>query len=114
MNKLKLRLDDLRVDSFIVSAELGGQGTVDGHQITIGCTGNSPTCNGIMTCNGNSCRPSHCGNFTCNSCPCQPPGGSADCGTDTIYSDVGASCSGCNQSVNNVNTCVAPCQSFYC
>ena len=60
MNKLKLSLDDLHVDTFQTAPAEGGKGTVFGEQCT--CYTNC-TCPGAATCDA-SCDAT-CG-FTCD------------------------------------------------
>ena len=107
MDKLELRLDELQVDSFTVSGSAGERGTVEGYYATIGCTGSAPTCNGIMTCDGNTCNRTYC-NFSCDSCPCVPPDVTTGCDTGAVDTQV-YTCGICNPSVNEANTCIAPC-----
>jgi hypothetical protein len=69
MNKLKLRLDDLRVDTFQTTSVQKEKGTVFGEQCTCytNCTcPGCPTC--VASCNGTcdaSCNGS-CGGATCD------------------------------------------------
>jgi hypothetical protein len=70
MQKLKLDLEHLRVDSFDTTRVKSETGTVLGAECTC-----DASCNG--TCNGFSCNPSNCGDFpscqggSCVSdCPC--------------------------------------------
>jgi hypothetical protein len=59
MNKLKLQMHDLRVESFDTSPVRKGKGTVFAGQCT--CPTNC-TCPGCPTCDGT------CGENTCNTC----------------------------------------------
>ena len=84
MNKLKLRLDDLRIDSFDTTAPQKAKGTVFGEQCTCytqctcpGCPTCDASCNGTCdaSCNGtcgatcnDTCAASCYG--TCASCEC--------------------------------------------
>ena len=90
MNKLKLKLDDLQVDTFQTTAPQKAKGTVFGEQCTCytqctcpGCPTCYQSCNGSceVSCNGScqatcdvSCYGS-CG-YTCEYTAC-------DCGTET-------------------------------
>ncbi len=60
MNKLKLRLEDLRIDSFGTASAEREKGTVRGHDSTgePSCDGNScdPTCGGFVTYVGPNCQ----------------------------------------------------------
>ena len=64
--KLKLRVDELRIQTFVVSAEAGERGTVQGHYganhtAETGCLGSCPpdtcyiSCDAAMTCHGMAC-----------------------------------------------------------
>jgi hypothetical protein len=64
MNKLKLQLDDLRVDSFDTTAVEGQKGTVLGEQCTCWTRCGQNTCPGCPTCDA-SCNS---GCQTCVSC----------------------------------------------
>lgn len=75
MNKLKLRLDDLRVDTFHITQVRKEKGTVFGEQCTCptactcpGCPTCDASCNGtcVASCNG-TCDASCDG--TCANCP---------------------------------------------
>lgn len=77
MEKLRLDLNDLRIESFdTTSPNTAGFGTVFAQ------TGTTTTEQGINTCGGcintNSCDPS--GDYTCD-CQNQSEGGYASCGT---------------------------------
>jgi hypothetical protein len=68
MSKLKLLLDDLRVDTFDTTAVRMEKGTVFGEQCTCATACTCPgydtcgaSCNG--TCGGFSCNASNCGDF---------------------------------------------------
>ena len=89
MNKLKLQLDDLRVDTFQTTPAPREKGTVFGEQCTCytqcTCPG-CPTCAGYGTCDAScngtcdaSCNGT-CGAFTCGfTCYYTE----CDCGTET-------------------------------
>jgi hypothetical protein len=101
MNKLRLRLDDLRIDSFDTTAPQKAKGTVFGEQCTCytqcTCPG-CPTC--YATCNGScdaSCNGT-CG-ATCEG-TCE-----ATC-NDTCYDTCAASCGTCRFSCDDMYTCV--------
>jgi hypothetical protein len=74
MNKLKLRLDDLRIDSFDTTAPQKAKGTVFGEQCTCytqctcpGCPTCDASCNGTCgyTCQG-TCNEATCAEgYTC-------------------------------------------------
>jgi hypothetical protein len=92
MNKLKLRLEDLRIDSFDTTAPQKSKGTVFGEQCTCytqctcpGCPTCDASCNGTCdaSCNG-TCAAS-C-NGTCASCD-------GTCAY-TCYNTCGLSCGG--------------------
>jgi hypothetical protein len=104
MHKLKLRLDDLQVDTFQTTVVQKEKGTVFGEQCTCHtqctCPG-CPTCD--ATCNG-TCAAS-C-NGTCNGC--NPSGATcgATCYEDTCYDTCAASCASCRFSCDDMYTCV--------
>jgi hypothetical protein len=72
MRKLKLRMDDLAVDSFSIAAA-EGSGTVRGREITQNC-GGTDYCTLGSSCDGScyaSCGDPDCGSYYCtgdNSC----------------------------------------------
>jgi hypothetical protein len=97
MQKLKLRLDDLKVDTFQTTAAQREKGTVFGEQCTCptACTcPGCPTCD--ASCNG-SCNASCNGtcDYTCE----------ASC-NDTCYDTCAASCGSCRFSCDDMYTCV--------
>lgn len=108
MNKLRLSLEELTVDSFQTDEARIGSGTVEGY-ISTRCTGGALTCDDGATCvpAGATCDNATC-YVSCNgSCPCYQ---TTDCGTDTGPVDTSAyTCSPCDVSVNEVGTCIAPC-----
>ena len=91
MSKLKLRLDDLQVDTFSTTAARKEKGTVFGEQCTCwtNCTcPGCPTCD--ASCNGtcdNTCA--HTCAYTCDDASCAGTCGftcyytECDCGTET-------------------------------
>jgi hypothetical protein len=97
MPKLKLRLDDLQVDTFQTTTVRKGKGTVFGEQCT--CQ-TQCTCPGCPTCYA-SC------NGTCDaSC-----NGSCECPVDATYGDTcydscAVSCATCQFSCDDMYTCV--------
>ena len=109
MKKLKLRLDDLRVDTFQTTAPEKPKGTVFGEQCTCytqcTCPG-CPTC--YASCNG-SCDAS-C-NGTCGA-TCEGTCG-ATCG-DTCYDSCAASCGTCQFSCDDMYTCAGGVYGMYC
>lgn len=52
MNKLKLDLEELAVESFEVAEEKDEEGTVQGNEATPWCNTGNLTCNGAISCNG--------------------------------------------------------------
>jgi hypothetical protein len=101
MNKLKLQLEDLMVDSFDTTAPQKAKGTVFGEQCTCytqcTCPG-CPTC--YASCNG-SCDAS-C-NGTCGD-TCDYTCG-ATC-NDTCHDTCAGSCGTCQFSCDDMYTCV--------
>ena len=85
MNKLKLRLDDLRIESFDTTAPQKAKGTVFGEQCT--CY-TQCTCPGCPTCDA-TCEAScdgTCNELTCaDAASCQYTGCGADCPTNYFY-----------------------------
>ncbi len=79
MNKLKLRLENLSVESFDTTPTQKAKGTVFGEQCT--CYTNC-TCPGCPTCD-NTCAYT-CDDATCPACP--------TCGADTCGDTCDASC----------------------
>ncbi|HEX5868917.1 MAG TPA: hypothetical protein VFY65_00805 [Longimicrobium sp.] len=70
--KLKLQLDDLRVDSFDTTAVQKAKGTVFGEQCTCWTQCGQNTCPGCPSCNDScpatcaySCDDHTCGGYTC-------------------------------------------------
>lgn len=93
MNKLTLRLDDLRVDTFYVESALKQKGTVLGEQCTCHtqctCPG-CPSCAHYATCDA-SCNGT-CG-ATCNASCYGTCDYSCDCGSnDSCYDTCAGSC----------------------
>jgi hypothetical protein len=96
MNKLKLRLDDLRVDTFQTTPVQKEKGTVFGEQCTCytnctcpGCPTCYASCNGTCdaSCNGTcgvSCDAS-CGGTCDYSCGCSDYSCDATCGGFVTY-----------------------------
>jgi hypothetical protein len=76
MGKIRLQLDTLAVESFDTTQPLRAEGTVEGHQFTIGCQPITdgcqtadPTCyRTCASCGGETCY-SACLFFTCT-CDC--------------------------------------------
>lgn len=102
MRKMKLKLDELAVESFSIVAEVQARGTVRGRDYT------EDTCRGQETCGGggDTCWDSCDG--LCGSYFCATNG--ASCGAETcVYSCGYTACGNCNVSVNEVGTCIAPC-----
>jgi hypothetical protein len=83
MNKLKLDLDTLAVDSFETSWQVFGEGTVHGEQDKLSAGANTQ-CGGQQTC-GEGCQltgggATKCGGVqTCGECPITG-GGATQCG----------------------------------
>lgn len=102
MRKLKLRLDDLRVDTFQTTAVRREKGTVFGEQCTCNtqctCPG-CPTC--YASCNG-TCDAS-CNGTCVASCNC---GGADTVYDDTCYDTCAASCVSCQFSCDDMYSCV--------
>jgi hypothetical protein len=96
MNKLKLNLDELSVESFDTTKSEKSKGTVFGEQCT--CY-TQCTCPGCPTCDG-TC-PATCP-YTCDDASCGAScGGSCDCSNDYT-------CEGCTQydaTCNGYGTC---------
>jgi hypothetical protein len=105
VNKLKLRLEDLQIDSFTTTQVRKEKGTVYGEQCTChtactcpGCPTCDASCNG--TCGG-SC------NGTCDA-SCNGTCGGASCGASCDYSCGGT----CDVSCDGGHTCEATCYGF--
>ncbi|HEU4884528.1 MAG TPA: hypothetical protein VFT45_19895 [Longimicrobium sp.] len=81
MKKLRLHIDDLRVDSFETDATRGERGTVHAH-VSCRCTNaQGATCGGGASCNGGQTCDTDCSGITyVDSCPCNP-GDSYNCAT---------------------------------
>jgi hypothetical protein len=97
MQKLKLRLEDLQVDTFRTTAAQREKGTVYGEQCT--CP-TACTCPGCPTCDA-SCNGT-CGatcDASCNG-TCE-----ASC-NDTCYDTCAGSCISCRFSCDDMYTCV--------
>ena len=128
MKKLSLSVDDLRIESFATDDARPPTGTVHGQALT---NYGAQTCNGypVNTCVGYgtcfTCYYTHCGTCdgctqaeTCGSCngtcdygapgcgPDQPDTGGG--GTGPIWSSGWTACDNCQQSVNEIGTCIAP------
>jgi hypothetical protein len=103
MRKLKLKLDELAVESFTITGEMKGSGTVRAKAVT-----DYDTCRGQDTCpgGGNTCADSCdgvCGSYFCATID-------PSCGEETcIDSCANTGCGNCQQSINEVNTCISPC-----
>jgi hypothetical protein len=114
MKKLRLNLEDLRVDSFTTADGDEKRGTVDGYYLSERCATDALTCNGPVggSCGGGegaSCAPTTCVVDSCGgSCPCYPdyPGSVDAC---PIYSQEWTGCDNCQQSRNEIGTCIFPC-----
>lgn len=84
MNKLRLDLDALEVDSFHTSLLYDGEGTVHGEQEKVS-GGGATQCGGVQTC-GDGCRPTaggatQCGGIQTCGDGCRPTaGGPTQCG----------------------------------
>jgi hypothetical protein len=94
MNKLKLKLDDLQVDTFQTTSAQKQKGTVFGEQCTCWTQCGQNTCPGCPTCDA-SC------NGTCASCAASCNG---TCGASCDYScgaTCGASCESCFSAVRD-------------
>lgn len=112
MKKLRLNLDELQVSSFVAGEAATGSGTVQAN-ITGLCSARCDTENtcGANTCGQNTCNGAHytcalsctdCGTYYCAT------GGSCDAGT-CVYSCGWTACDNCQQSENEVGTCINPC-----
>lgn len=108
MKKLRLVVDDLRVDSFVTRQETEDRGTVQGY-VSARCTYQG-TCLGGATCDGvgATCSPNDTCWFSCQgSCPCQLP----DTITEVACEGIGTAnqtCAPCAaQTMLEVNTCGA-------
>lgn len=73
MKKLRLAVDDLRVDSFVTAESGDGRGTVHAH-VSCRCTNaEGGTCGGTDSCNGGATCDTDCSGVTyVDSCPCEP------------------------------------------
>ncbi len=98
MKKLKLNLEDLKVESFETSSKSINKGTVHGNGDTVV----DRTCEEYHTCGGqNSCDPTNCPgchvtNYTqCGTCPTDNP----TCDDNTCWVD----CTACT--VGNIYSC---------
>ena len=113
MKKLKLRLDDLQVDSFQTTMVRKEKGTVFGEQCTCrtqctcpGCPTCDASCNG--TC-GASC------NGTCDASCYGTCGDTCDCvSNDTCYDTCAGSCGTCQFSCDDMYTCVGGVYGIVC
>lgn len=106
MRKLRLDMDDLRVESFETSAGESGAGTVRGHELTVNrVTDRTSTSCGQVICDRQTVQTCvSCGDgcsVTCFTCPGQATlcdftcEGEASCATvcvETCYSDPVACC----------------------
>lgn len=103
MHKLKLKLDELAVESFSIPSAFGVGGTVRARDST-----DYDTCRGQATCGGggDTCWDSCdgvCGSYYCATID-------PSCGEETcIDSCANTGCGNCQMSVNEVNSCIAPC-----
>lgn len=130
MKKLSLRVDDLLIESFTTGDARARLGTVDAHSLT---NYGAQTCNGYPanTCIGYgtcfTCYFTQCGtcdgvctqDATCNTCnntcdynqpgcgPLEPDTGGG--GTGPIWPSGFTACGNCQQSVNEIGTCIVPC-----
>ncbi|HEX2206859.1 MAG TPA: hypothetical protein VHG93_04200 [Longimicrobium sp.] len=86
MHKLKLVMDDLRVESFDTTAAAGEKGTVFGEQCT--CYSDC-TCPGCPTCDG-TC-PATCP-YTCDDRTCASCQGSCDSCVASCFCSMGEWC----------------------
>lgn len=102
MHKLRLKLDELAVESFSISPGMQNRGTV-----RAGSDTEYDTCHGQATCGGqNTCWDSCdgvCGSYFCGTI--DPSCWEGTC----IDSCANTGCGNCQQSVNEVNTCISPC-----
>lgn len=110
MNKLKLQLDQLTVESFATSLQSGPRGTVQAHGTEAG-----NTCEGARTCGPYTCGDLYCVPETDNANLCGGSGGcsvgcpSAGCGSGQL------SCVGCttyDYTVNGADDSCGLCMSF--
>ena len=71
MKKLRLEVDDLRVDAFVTAEAGDRKGTVHAH-VSCRCTNaQGATCGGGASCNGGATCDTDCSGITfVNSCPC--------------------------------------------
>jgi hypothetical protein len=95
MAKLRLRLDELAVESFAASVQDIGTGTVEGRQTGTYCTVNNITCNQVNTCvygetcgGWATCEFTYC-NGTCVRCY---PGGTGTNDTQPVSCPVMSHC----------------------
>jgi hypothetical protein len=83
MEKLKLQLDNLSVESFDTTCEAKGHGTVRGEQATNTCPG-CPTC--AATCAYT------CDDATCPQCPTCAASCNGTCAGATCFDSCGRTC----------------------
>ena len=83
MEKLKLQLDNLTVESFDTTCEVKGSGTVRGEQATNTCPG-CPTC--AATCAYT------CDDATCPNCPTCAVSCNGTCQGQTCWDSCGRTC----------------------
>jgi hypothetical protein len=91
MKKLKLHLDELRIDSFDTTAPQNARGTVFGEQCTCytqctcpGCPTCDASCNGTCDASCNGTCDASCGNNTCYA-SCNYTACRVDCPTNYFW-----------------------------
>jgi len=99
----KLKLDELAVESFSITGETKGRGTVQARDNTDDtCRGIHETCGGGGDTCGDSCN-GVCGSYLCATNGASCGGGSC------VYSCQYTACDNCNVTAGEVGTCIAPC-----
>ena len=88
MKKLKLRLENLAVESFVTAAPAGPRGTVRAHATELG-----PSCDPGRTCGPETCGDLYCIRHTDNVVVCG--GGTAGCSVGCTPPTGVLSCIGC-------------------
>ena len=111
MNKLKLQLDQLTVESFTTSLQAGPRGTVQAHATEAG-----NTCEGVNSCGPQTCGELYCVIETDNANLCGGSGGCTfGCASANCPVSGQLSCQGCttyDYTVNGADDSCGRCMSF--
>ena len=97
MKKLRLEVDDLRVESFVVADSGDQKGTVHAH-VSCRCTNaQGGTCGGGASCNGGATCDTDCSGVTyVDSCPCDPETAYAPSCDYSCVETCATACIGCS------------------